>query len=140
MPRKVRSRLIPLAAACLLFAVSAGVVQAAKATKSFEATFCFTQRAGEAAGTGDLFASVTWSGYRVDGISIGVGDGAGNGLGFVEPVEPAARSGAQTVSIGVENSPDFVVAGVDIRNGTHVWASAEQRAPNGDWSQVRACP
>jgi hypothetical protein len=140
--RSSMSRLIPLAAAMLLLAVSAGGVAAAKQSKSFEATFCFTQSTDPTdpappAGTGDLTASVSWSGYRVDGIGLGVGDGSGAGYGVIDPVEPAARAGSQSVTLGVSNDVPF--GGVDIRLGNHIWASIEQDAPNGNWANLSAC-
>jgi hypothetical protein len=133
------SRVVPLAAAMLLLAVSAGSVSAAKQSKSFDATFCFTQSSdsNDPAGTGGLTASVSWSGYRVDGIAIGVGDGSGAGYGVIDPVEPAARAGSQSVTLGVSNDVPF--GGVDIRLGNHIWASIEQDAPSGNWANLSAC-
>jgi hypothetical protein len=133
------SRLIPLAAAMLVLAVSAGGVAAAKQSKSFEATFCFTQSSdsNDPAGTGGLTASVSWSGYRVNGIGFGVGDGTGSGFGVIDPVEPAARTGSQSVTLGVTNETPF--GGVDIRLGNHIWASIEQDAPDGNWANLSAC-
>ena len=138
MLAKSRSRAIALAAVAMLLTAAAGSVQAAKVTKSLTATFCFAQRGGAPAGDGELFATVDWAGYRVNGVSIGVGDGSGQGLGFIEPVDPPSRQGRLTLSIGVNNT-DFRVGGVDIRNGNHIWDSREVNAPNGDWSQLTAC-
>jgi hypothetical protein len=133
------SRAVSVGAALLLLAASAGSVSAAKQSKSFDATFCFTQSSvpEDPAGTGELTASVSWSGYRVTGIGFGVGDGTGAGFGVVQPVEPAARTGAETISLGVDNSVPF--GGVDIRNGNHVWATIDQNAPDGNWANLPAC-
>jgi hypothetical protein len=130
-------RVVPALAAALLLALAVGTVQAAKSDKSFGARFCFAQAVAAPAGTGDLVATVSWSGYRVDGVGFGVGDGTGAGFGVINPVEPPARSGEVTVALGVDNSTGF--AGVDIRNVNHIWASQEQNAPGGDWSGLTAC-
>ena len=139
MNRLSMSRAASVGAALLLLAASAGGVSAAKSTKSFDATFCFAQSSdpNAPAGTGDVTAFVSWSGYRVDGVAFGVGDGSGAGYGVIQPVEPVARAGSESVSLGVDNTVPF--GGVDIRLGKHIWASLDQNAPGGSWANLPAC-
>ena len=121
-------------AASWMLVVGVGSASAVGPNKSFDATFCYaTSYEGVSPA---LVATVTWSGYRVNTISIGIGDGSGAGFGAFFPVT-AARSGTEIVYIGVDNSAPF--GGVDIRNGNHIWASEPVDAPTGDWANLPAC-
>ena len=84
-----RTGLAAVLAASLMLLVGASSASAGP-NKSFDATFCFaTSYEGVSPA---LVATVTWSGYRVNNVSIGIGDGSGAGFGVFFPVT-AARSG-----------------------------------------------
>jgi hypothetical protein len=130
---------VTLAAAASLLVLTAGSVSAAR-TATFDATFCFAPAEGVPDTEGYLpdriVADVTWSGYAVDGVSIGSGDGQGAGFGYVDPLGSVMRSGTHELWIGADEGN--VVAGADIRIHNHVLASEEISKP-GSWSGLPAC-
>jgi hypothetical protein len=122
--------------ASLVLPFAAASASAAGSPKSFSASFCYAATYGDISPA--FVATVSWSGYRVDGVALGEGDGTGAGFGVVDPINPATRSGTDTVAILADDSSPF--GGVDIRLGNHVWASQSVTAPSGSWANLPACP
>ena len=126
MFRKFRGAVAALLSAGLLVG-SVGAASAAP-PKSFEAAFCLVVG-------GSLYASVTWSGYRVDAVYGGQFDGQHRE--YVAAVEPAAREGAVTLQIPYDDGVPFVAAG--IRLGKHVWQSVTVHSTGVDFPNLPRC-
>jgi len=128
-------------AACLLVSLAVGNAAAGRPA-SFDATFCFAAAEGEPETEGYLpdriVANVSWSGYAVDGVSIGSGDGQGAGFGYVDPLGSVVRTGSHELWIAADDETN-VVAGVDIRIHNHVLASEDVDRPGTSWSGLTAC-
>jgi hypothetical protein len=134
MLRKVRSRLFPVVAALVLLAAATGSVQAAKPTKSFNVTFCYSADFNGVAPA--IVATITWSGYTADGYSMGSGSPDG-GFGFLAPLAHAQRSGSVTDGIGAFDDNTFAGASITF-HGTAVQEVNIDR-PGSSWSGLPAC-
>jgi hypothetical protein len=134
MLRKVRSRLFPVAAALVLLAAATGSAQAARPTKSFNVTFCYSTDFNGVAPA--IVATITWSGYTADGYSIGSGSDTG-GFGFLAPFGHVERAGSVTDGIGADDQNTFAGASITFR-GTVV-QEADIDRPGSSWSGLPAC-
>ena len=135
MLRKVRSRLFPVVAALVLLAAATGSAQAAKPTKSFNATFCYSADFNGVAPA--IVATITWSGYTADGYSMGSGDASGAGFGFLAPLGRVTRAGSVTDGILADDNNTFAGASITFR-GTVVKETDINR-PGSSWSGLTAC-
>jgi hypothetical protein len=126
MRMRIRRPVATLLSAGLLI----GVVGTASAAspKSFNADFCLFVG-------GELQATVTWSGYRVDEVYGGQLDGQHQE--HVAAVDPAARQGSVTIGLGYDDAVPFVTAG--IRLGKHVWQEVTVQSTGLDFPNLPRC-
>ena len=142
MPRKSRSRIVAALAICMLSIGAAGIAQAAgRPVPSFDVAWCFAPEVGIPEDEGyqpdRLVATISWSGYVVDAISLGAGDGTGAGFGFVEPLSRPSRTGSETRELGIDN--ESVIAGASILFRDAVLQDEDLDQPGGGWSALGAC-
>jgi hypothetical protein len=135
-----RIRLASLLTAGLLLALTAGSVQAAKLPKSFDATFCFAATNGLDPEDPEylpdrIVVDFTWSGYAVDTISLGSGNGE-VGFGFVERLDSVMRSGDLERWIGADNQNTATSAVIQIHD--HVLAQ-DTVIRFVSWSELGPC-